>query len=94
MNEQTNDLAPATEIGNEVLATDNIWTAIEVLTNRLGMKVGQHLETLLCKETASPSYVLVDSSGKVIPEHETDEERAEWERLCRQVHDDRPERCT
>ncbi len=81
MNINTDRLAEATEIGNEILATDNIWTAIEVLTNRLGMKVGQHLETLLCRE-ANARPVLVDSSGKVIPEKETDEERAEWERLC------------
>jgi hypothetical protein len=35
---------------NALLETDNIWTAIGILTNAHGMKVGQHLETLLCKE--------------------------------------------
>lgn len=44
------ELETQTEIGNEVLNTTNIWTAIAVLTEQLGSKVGGHLETLLCKE--------------------------------------------
>lgn len=35
---------------NDLLKTDSIWAAIEILTNAHGMKVGKHLETLLCQE--------------------------------------------
>lgn len=41
---------PIEQLRKELLDSDNIWTAIEVLTNRLGREVGMHLETLLCRE--------------------------------------------
>ena len=37
-------------VGALLLASNNIWPAIETLTNEFGMKVGQHLEVLLCRE--------------------------------------------
>lgn len=49
------DMTPAlpylTHLAEQVQASDNIWAALEVLTNALGAKAGCHLETLLCKET-------------------------------------------
>ena len=34
----------------EVLASPTIWEAIAALTNNLGREVGDHLETMLCRE--------------------------------------------
>lgn len=53
-----NDVTLRRAYDEEILAADNIWTAIEVLTNQLGNRVGSHLETLLGKETAAelPSW--------------------------------------
>jgi len=46
------DMGSAVKLRNALLATDNIWSAIELLTNETGAECGKHLETLLCKETA------------------------------------------
>jgi hypothetical protein len=44
----------ASDLGDKLKATDNIWAAIEVLANATGSKCGSHLETLLCKELHNP----------------------------------------
>jgi hypothetical protein len=81
------DLKTLTAVGDETLAVDNIWTAIEVLTNRLGARVGKHLETLLCKETATcqrPSWWSVLYAKKdCIHSHryETEEQAREAARI-------------
>jgi hypothetical protein len=43
-------LEKLTEIGDQITSCDNIWAALRILTNELGMRAGKHLENLLLKD--------------------------------------------
>lgn len=59
------ELAAYTDLGSHLLASNSIWSAIGVLSEKCGDKVGHHLETLLCKDKHGPTDTRPDVRAAV-----------------------------